>query len=268
MTLRLFAFVSLISMALTQSIVEYNITEEASPTVVLGNIIEDSELLRNLDSSLFMGATYEIEPLDNNNHVYFEMDNENVTYVQRLDREYVCPSVSNCNINLDVQIQTDINLYVVQVSITVLDINDNSPILLFPSRDNNTVIMPSFLPKDFIVARILARDRDVGVNAQFSYHIMSYNYEFYRDKWMFKLDNLTGILSMKVDHRVTQVRTMRVNIWVADSGRPQLFTQTDLYMVFNETMPESGDSNDGNDARISNMIGILSGFLLAILLVT
>ena len=120
-------FFSLFSLVRAQSVVEYSITEEETPTVVLGNIVDDSEL-RNLNSTLLQGAAYEIVQLDDNRHEYFAMDNEELLYIAQLDRDEICPMAVQCNINLDIQVQTNTDFYLVKVSITILDINDRIPI--------------------------------------------------------------------------------------------------------------------------------------------
>ena len=137
----------------------------------------------------------------------------------------------------------------------------------FPSYENHTVYVPSYVPEDYIVTRVIAHDADINENALLSYQIVSGD-----DEGIFALDDSSGYLSMNIDYKVTHVHEMELGILVSDNGAPQLSTNAYLYIAFNETMnstmEDSGETNKGENQRIANRNGIFLGILVVILLVT
>ena len=61
------------------------------------------------------------------------------------------------------------------VTIRVVDSNDNKPIIDFPTPNNNSVTIRSDLKPGEVVTEVVARDEDEGMNARLKYYIAGGN---------------------------------------------------------------------------------------------
>ena len=62
-----------------------------------------------------------------------------------------------------------------EVLIRVVDSNDNSPMMVFPTPNNNTVVVRSDVKPGEVVTEVLAYDVDEGMNARLKYYIAGGN---------------------------------------------------------------------------------------------
>ena len=125
----------------------------------------------------------------------------------------------------------------VTVLISVLDRNDNAPVIKYPNPQDDAVFIPLTANPDFHVAQVYAEDYDDGPNARLSYGILD--------------GNLYDIFEMKKNGQLVTSRVLRpqwagvhfLNISVKDGGASYIETPARLIVVianmaFNESIPE------------------------------
>ncbi|KAL4229885.1 hypothetical protein ACF0H5_010276 [Mactra antiquata] len=131
------------------------------------------------------------------------------------------------------------------ITVNVIDVNDNHPIVKFPKPRNNTVIVMSDANPGYKVTQIMAEDLDAGKNGISSYDITSGN-----DEDIFAIDNQLGGIYLTKMVPVTKNRTFQLNIAVKDGGEQQHITESKLNVVLvravNATNRISGDDNTNN----------------------
>ncbi|XP_039632260.1 protocadherin Fat 1 [Polypterus senegalus] len=108
----------------------------------------------------------------------------------------------------------------VTVTVTVLDINDNTPIIVSPWRPHGslaTEMIPSFAEEGFLVTKIIAIDDDSVQNSRITYHLLQIT-----DQTLFTLDKYNGELRMRrrLGHRDSSKQ--RLVIQAQDNGNPSL----------------------------------------------
>ncbi|ESN93346.1 hypothetical protein HELRODRAFT_88858, partial [Helobdella robusta] len=166
--------------------------------LLLVNISDENDETPTFSSSLYTFATYENQPASTevgrltahdtdlfpNNIVHYSKDEHNdifsldketgtIKSLVSLDREVTDsynftvkaynPSVSNTSTLKEVWSTT-------LVSVVVADRNDNAPVIIFPVPSlNDTVHITTNQKIGSEIARVLARDGDVGTNAQLRY---------------------------------------------------------------------------------------------------
>ena len=125
----------------------------------------------------------------------------------------------------------------VTVLISVLDRNDNAPVIKYPNPQDDAVFIPLTAKPDFLVAQVYAEDFDDGPNARLSYGILD--------------GNLYDIFGMKKNGQLVTSRVLRpqwagvhfLNLRVKDGGASSSETTARLIVViadmpFNESIPE------------------------------
>ncbi|XP_051789685.1 protocadherin alpha-C2-like isoform X2 [Erpetoichthys calabaricus] len=108
----------------------------------------------------------------------------------------------------------------VTVTITVLDENDNTPIIVSPWRPHGSVaseMIPGFAEEGFLVTKIIAIDDDSVQNSRITYHLLQIT-----DQTLFSLDRHNGELRTRrrLGHRDSSKQ--RLVIQARDNGNPSL----------------------------------------------
>ncbi|XP_039632257.1 protocadherin alpha-C2-like [Polypterus senegalus] len=108
----------------------------------------------------------------------------------------------------------------VTVTITVLDENDNTPIIVSPWRSHGSVaseMIPGFAEEGFLVTKIIAIDDDSVQNSRITYHLLQIT-----DQTLFSLDRHNGELRTRrrLGHRDSSKQ--RLVIQARDNGNPSL----------------------------------------------
>ncbi|XP_048775622.2 protocadherin-9-like [Ostrea edulis] len=117
------------------------------------------------------------------------------------------------------------------VTVYVMDANDNAPTILFPNKMNNTV---SSTVTSLPITKIVAVDIDDGINGQLTYFLMNED-----DKNMFNINSQTGELYFKSNFHFT-TEQFRLMICVRDSGLPvkHVCTQLNVNVLGDDTFFE------------------------------
>ncbi|XP_041123100.1 protocadherin alpha-8-like isoform X5 [Polyodon spathula] len=145
----------------------YSTAEESEQGTFVGNIAKDLHLnVQELESRMF-------RVVSGSKQQYFEVNlNTGILFVnERIDREELCPNSPTCSVNLEAIADNPLNLY--RVKISILDINDNSPV--FPVKSLQLDIAESTLPGARFPLEI-AHDPDVGTNSVNTYELSSNEY--------------------------------------------------------------------------------------------
>ncbi|KAL1260964.1 hypothetical protein QQF64_008791 [Cirrhinus molitorella] len=124
----------------------------------------------------------------------------------------------------------------VDVTVYLLDVNDNSPLITTPS----TVSLPENAPLHSVVAVIQATDADAGSNGEVVFSFESAQEE------PFSINSLTGVVYLQkpLDREDEDVITITVN--VRDKGVPPLFSAMNLTVLIedvNDHNPEFTQSS-------------------------
>ena len=111
-----------------------------------------------------------------------------------------------------------------EVTIRVVDSNDNKPIIDFPNPTNNTVVVRSDSKPGEVITEIVARDQDEGMNARLKYYIAGGN-----EAKVFSLPYPeTGEIILVKDLSRTTAVSYALKIEVQDQGIPQQTTASEL----------------------------------------
>lgn len=119
------------------------------------------------------------------------------------------------------------------VVVTVLDLNDNTPQFIFPSRHNNTIQIATKLPHGYAITRLIAQDADSGRNAQLVYTIQSSS----GAGDLFEIGNSSGVIMSKRKLELVDKSRYTLRVQARDSGEPtSRYNDTTLYVVVNKSL--------------------------------
>lgn len=149
-----------------------------------------------------------------------------VTLAKSLDRELI----DRYNLTIEAsdqgtpQLRNRTHLYV-----NVLDVNDNPP--EFVSKVYHALV-PELSPVETTVVKVMATSKDIGVNAEISYSIVSGN-----GHKKFAIDSKTGVLSIREPLDYEICKSYFLTIEAVDGGDPPLSNQATINISV----------SDGND---------------------
>ncbi|XP_074408579.1 protocadherin gamma-B5-like [Zonotrichia albicollis] len=101
---------------------------------------------------------------------YFTVNEENGNlYVnERLDREEMCGKSATCSVSFEALVHNPLNVF--QVEVSIVDVNDNSPVF---SKSVLDLEIGELIPPGARFPLEMARDADVGSNSLLTYQLMS-----------------------------------------------------------------------------------------------
>ena len=106
------------------------------------------------------------------------------------------------------------------VTVEVVDRNDHSPVITFPSPDNPSVSIPFDTAPGSEIAKVVAYDLDSGPNGDLRYSISVANVST-----VFFINELSGIISLGNQILPGDIRSYNVVVSVRDNGVPQMAQQ-------------------------------------------
>ncbi|XP_076468143.1 protocadherin-9-like [Babylonia areolata] len=109
------------------------------------------------------------------------------------------------------------------VTIEVMDKNDHSPVITFPSPENPSVNIPFDTAPGSEIAKVVAYDLDSGPNGDLRYSIRVSN-----KSALFLIDEVTGIIKLGHQLLPDDIRSFNVVVSVHDNGVPQIAQQAVL----------------------------------------
>lgn len=122
------------------------------------------------------------------------------------------------------------------VVISVIDVNDHKPMFLKPTYEAEVGIDAAIGSP---ILKVVATDRDDGVNAKLKYTIVEGN-----AKNSISVDQNSGLV--RVSNKLSQhIKEYVLKIQAADGGNPSLVTQTNVKVWYDgDELMSSGDNNN------------------------
>ena len=225
-----------------------SVAENEAPGTEVGQVAAVDK-----DSSLFNEFYFDFLSSDDEAAWFLEQESGRIFTKVELDRE------ATPQLWLRIKAYDKVNpaLYsVVNVTINVSDENDNVPLISFPNSENHTLKINPDAHRNSVTA-IIATDKDIGVNAELSYYVISGD-----DDNVFLLDEHTGILYINSMDKVAERSGYSLRIEVRDGGAEPLSNQT----VLNIDIVAASEFMAVN-AMILTIVGVLSAVIIAVLIV-
>jgi hypothetical protein len=113
----------------------------------------------------------------------------------------------------------------VNVTVVVLDVNDNAPVFRNPSPVNSTVSIRNDVPHGFVITRLHAVDADAGAGAVVTYAIASGN-----DDGNFHVDGISGELTTARFLTSYINNMLKLTVSAQDSGIPSMMSLAVVYI--------------------------------------
>ncbi|XP_072288447.1 protocadherin gamma-A11-like [Eucyclogobius newberryi] len=162
----------------------------------------------------------------------------------------------------------------VTVNVFISDVNDNSPLILYPTPEGNsfmTELVPKAAHAGSLVSKVIAVDADSGQNAWLSYHIVKST-----DAGLFTIGLHSGEIRTQRD--ISESDSMKQNLIVAvkDNGQPPLSATCSMYLLISDNLaevPELKDiSYDERDSKLTSyliiaLVSVSTFFLTFIIIV-
>lgn len=158
-----------------------------------------------------------------------------------------------------------------KVKVNVDDVNDNSPVIVFPSGDDNTVFVPKTAHVGHLVAKVVARDADQGENARLTYALDAPDVQR-STKELFSIDCKLGNVVVNSNLSDHDQESIDLQIIVHDGGTPPLTSSATLRVSIRtpggELQPPGGFRVLlANQFLLIVVGGVLAGLVVLILLV-
>ena len=156
--------------------------------------------------------------LDGADRVFSVLPNGSIQSSERLDRE------DRVNYSFSVMVRDKGNpplMSSASVVVDIIDINDNSPMILFPRSQNHTVLISSVPETGVVLSRIIAYDDDAGDNGSLKFTIVSGN-----EDSAFEIDETSGEFRIADGERLKNHRQYNVGVIVSDRGLPPRYNNT------------------------------------------
>ncbi|KAK3606324.1 hypothetical protein CHS0354_041958 [Potamilus streckersoni] len=199
----------------TMSLME---NQNSSVPVYIGQVFAvDTDEGENARISYLISTDYETLP-------YRILQNGIIIVTESLDREKIS------NYTFEVIAYDNGNIQkssTVSVTVNVCDINDNEPIFLFPSYDNNTIIVEMSTKPKTVITTIIASDSDTGNNKRLSYDIVAGN-----TNHIFQVDNNTGDIILSRIILESYLGSHDLIVSAKDHGVPEHCNRTVLNVIF------------------------------------
>ena len=162
------------------------------------------------------------------------------------------------------------------VVVYVTDVNDNPPVIEFPSMDSFRFNLSNRVPIGHSVMRVQASDADFGPNARLAFSLSNL------EQGIFEIDNSTGILTTRFDLSFISDGRFYFTIVVRDSGNPSMTSSVDVVIHVDSLYEYTLDANvlgplqnhNNNNSRVKNLVvlvvvsfsGIVTVVLVALIL--
>ncbi|XP_064183987.1 protocadherin-9-like isoform X1 [Anguilla rostrata] len=171
-----------------------------------------------------------------------------------------------------------------KVTINVIDVNDNSPVVIYPPSNTSFKLVPLSAIPGSVVAEVFALDGDTGMNAELKYTIVNGN-----SKGLFRIDPVTGNITLEEKPALTDIGIHRLVVNISDLGYPKsLHTLIMVFLYVNDTVGNVsyvhdlirqtmetpldrnvGDSKQAYQSRdyLTIMIAIVTGAMVVIVVI-
>ena len=163
---------------------------------------------------------------------YFEIDRNSglITATQRLDRE----DIEFHRITAYVRSNEYPSGDSADITIRVLDLNDNSPIIHGPIPNAYLSPISCHVPLGYNITEVIATDKDIDENGLLNYTLTELN------MGLFQIDPRSGLITTAKELTFIQdVKEFRLRVTVQDNGIPSKDAATAFTVVVNASLPYS-----------------------------
>ncbi|XP_048248072.1 protocadherin Fat 4-like [Haliotis rufescens] len=120
------------------------------------------------------------------------------------------------------------------VTVTITDINDNSPIFKIPSTDNMVIPVSKFREPEAIIYTVLATDKDSGDNGRVTYFILNTI-----DASRFSIDRTNGDIRTRQSLFNLEDNLFHITVEARDNGSPSLTSSRQIsFQIKSESILE------------------------------
>ncbi len=153
------------------------------------------------------------------------------------------------------------------VKIKIGDINDNTPVIDFPSRLNHSMQISNMVPAGYQVGIVQAHDEDEGDNARLTFTVAN----TVDTEELFIIDPITGVLTTKHSLRSYSLKLFEVSLTVTDNGFPTKSASATLQVLVNRSILYTDTRADtllsGTNVDIVISLSVVSAIIMIILIV-
>ena len=201
------------------TLLEYSIYEQLPPDTEIGNVVNDAELSEKYSPSQIQELRFSFLDQPDSERPLLSISDRNgvLRTLDAIDRDVLCPQQSECDVLLDVAIGPAQYFQVINLRVSIQDINDNKPI--FPQTEMGLQISEAALPgTTYSVPAATDPDSE-------KYSIQYYELVAETDKFgLTESRGLDGSVDLQLVLRNVldreQVATYQVQILAHDGGTP------------------------------------------------
>ena len=212
-----FVFLNSLVVVLCINPLRYKLYEEKSTPEMVCNVAADAKLDLEFGQEARKEIQFEYGKIEDSNQDLFELSSDGILSTKgRIDRDKICPGMENCVVKLEIALKPGKYFDLIEVEITIIDINDNAPV--FPSKIVNKV-----MPENSHIGTSLsippAHDPDSPANGIHEYRIVSETslFELQRNK---QFDGSTGLyLILRSDLDREKQDSYQIRIVAVDAGQ-------------------------------------------------
>lgn len=232
-----------------QSIFEYRIPEDTPVRTILGHLVayDMDEGLNGVFEFYYAGSADGADP-------FVVESNGTIWISELLDRESR-DSYSFTVMVRDKGLPPKTNY--ASVVVTVLDVNDNDPLIQFPVSGNHTIQVTTIPESGMVLAKVVAYDADAAENGSLLFTVLSGNEDGALD-----IDPSRGEIKVRDMSRLKNKNAYKLVIRVQDYGVPQRGTNTTIVVEINYDnttavlLQQQRDRNRNSDDYVIIVAGV------------
>ncbi|XP_062380262.1 protocadherin beta-15-like [Sardina pilchardus] len=140
----------------------------------------------------------------------------------------------------------------VTVSVMITDENDNTPQILYPAAEGNslmTEMVPKAVQANSLVSKVIAVDADSGQNAWLSYHIVKAT-----DPGLFTIGTHSGEIRTQRDISENDGMKQNLIVSVKDNGQTPLSATCTVFLLISDNLAEIPELKDSGSKLTTYLI--------------
>jgi len=184
--------------------------------------------------------TYSLSP--ENIVPFIVLSNGTIQTTQQLDRE----NISSYNFKIFATDHGEIpNINITNVTVNVMDVNDNGPIFTFPNKRNNTITISYQTQSNTVIVTVGALDEDDENNARVTYFFQEKTYSN-----MFQINSLSGRITIVRPLSIHEAGRYSITITAQDDGTPPMISEQMInILVTTQSLGHSISTEVAEDGR-------------------